>query len=68
MYRMHALHAVSGVHGLHPDLMLLLRKSYSGPDQISLGRRVGKSPLHHFLTLCSPHCRFLMLGKQYLVD
>ena len=61
---MHALHALSGIHGLHPDLMLLLRKSYASPNQITLGGSVGKCPLHHFLTFCSPHSRLLMLGKN----
>lgn len=65
---MHALHALSWIHGLHPDLMLLLRKSYAGPNQIPLGGSVGKGPLHHFLTLCSPHSRLLMLCKEKLVD
>jgi hypothetical protein len=60
---MHALHALSGIHGLHPDLMLLLRKSYAGPDQIPLGGGVRKGSLHHFLTLYSLHSCLLMLGK-----
>ena len=63
MYRMHALHAVSRIHSLHPYLMLLLRKSYAGANQITLGGSVWKGPLHHFLALCSPHCFLLMLGK-----
>jgi hypothetical protein len=61
---MHALHALSWIHGLHPDLMLLLRESNAGPNQITLVGSVGKSPLHHFLTLCSPHSCLLMLGKN----
>ena len=69
MQGLHALHAISRVHGLHPYLLLvmLLGEADSCTNQIPLCG-VRESGLHNLLTISCLHTGLLMLRHQYLMN